>query len=113
MEHKIFRGDIYYADLNPIIGCEEGGIRPTLIIQNDCGNRYSPTVVIAAITSQINKKNLPTHILISTKFLPRDSIVLLEQIRTIDKSRLFNRIATLDNETMEKINTALQISVGL
>ncbi len=109
------RGDIFYADLSPVVGSEQGGIRPVLIIQNDVGNRYSPTVICAAITSQINKAKLPTHIEIDCcKYsLVKDSVVLLEQIRTIDKKRLREKIGHLDAELMKKINKALLISIGL
>lgn len=112
---NVKRGDIYYADLSPVIGSEQGGVRPVLIIQNDIGNRYSPTVIIAAITSQINKAKLPTHIeIIATDYgLPKDSVILLEQIRTIDKRRLEEKIGHIDDEMMEKVNDALMISLGL
>lgn len=109
------RGDIFYADLSPVVGSEQGGVRPVLIVQNDIGNRYSPTVIAAAITSQREKNKLPTHIELSPKTcgLSRDSIVLLEQIRTIDKRRLKERMGRLDNESMDRINQALQVSFGL
>ncbi len=111
----IKRGDIYYADLSPVIGSEQGGVRPVLIVQNDIGNKYSPTVIAAAITSQINKAKLPTHIEISAQDygLQKDSVILLEQIRTIDKKRLREKIGHLDEELMEKVNEALSISFGL
>jgi len=111
----IKRGDIFYADLSPVIGSEQGGIRPVLIIQNDVGNKYSPTVIAAAITSQINKAKLPTHIEISAQEygLMKDSVILLEQIRTIDKRRLREKIGHLDDELMAKVNDALSISFGL
>jgi len=111
----IRRGDIFYADLSPVIGSEQGGVRPVLIIQNDIGNKYSPTVIIAAITSQINKAKLPTHIEIDAKSygLPKDSVVLLEQIRTIDKRRFIEKICRLDDEMMAKVNEALMVSLGL
>lgn len=111
----IKRGDIFYADLSPVIGSEQGGIRPVLIVQNDVGNKYSPTVIAAAITSQINKAKLPTHIEISAQEygLPKDSVILLEQIRTIDKRRLREKVDHLDDELMEKVNEALIISFGL
>ncbi|AEV67137.1 type II toxin-antitoxin system PemK/MazF family toxin [Acetivibrio clariflavus] len=111
----IKRGDIFYADLSPVIGSEQGGIRPVLIVQNDIGNKYSPTVIASAITSQINKAKLPTHIELSAKDygLPKDSVILLEQIRTIDKKRLREKIGHLDDELMEKVNEALSISFGL
>lgn len=111
----IKRGDIFYADLSPVIGSEQGGIRPVLIVQNDIGNKYSPTVIAAAITSQINKAKLPTHIEISAQEygLAKDSVILLEQIRTIDKKRLKEKIGHLDDGLMEKVNEALSISFGL
>ena len=111
----IKRGDIFYADLSPVIGSEQGGVRPVLIVQNDIGNKYSPTVIVAAITSQINKAKLPTHIEISAQDygLAKDSVILLEQIRTIDKKRLREKIGHLDDELMEKVNEALNISFGL
>ena len=111
----IRRGDMYYADLSPVIGSEQGGVRPVLIVQNDIGNKYSPTVIAAAITSQINKAKLPTHIEISSKEygLPKDSVILTEQIRTIDKKRLKEKIGHLDNNHMERVNSALGVSFGL
>ena len=112
----IKRGDMFYADLSPVVGSEQGGIRPVLIIQNDMGNKYSPTVIAAAITSQINKNKLPTHIEIdSEEFgLKSDSVVLTEQIRTIDKSRLKEKIGHIDDEEgMNKINNAIGVSFGL
>jgi mRNA interferase MazF len=109
------RGDIYYADLSPVIGSEQGGIRPVLIIQNDVGNKYSPTVIAAAITSQINKAKMPTHIELpaSEYGLYKDSVVLLEQIRTIDKRRLREKVAHLDKGLMEDVNSALAVSFGI
>lgn len=109
------RGDIYYADLSPVIGSEQGGVRPVLVIQNDVGNRYSPTVIAAAITSQINKAKMPTHIEIDAEDcgLSRNSVVLLEQVRTIDKRRLKEKIGHLDSGMMQQVNTALEISFGL
>ncbi|QEK11442.1 type II toxin-antitoxin system PemK/MazF family toxin [Crassaminicella thermophila] len=109
------RGDIFYADLSPVVGSEQGGVRPVLVVQNDIGNKYSPTVIVAAITSQINKAKLPTHIEISASEygLPKDSVVLLEQIRTIDKKRLREKIGHSDEEMMNKVNEALLISFGL
>ena len=109
------RGDIFYADLSPVVGSEQGGMRPVLVIQNDVGNRYSPTVIAAAITSRTGKTKLPTHIDISAKRagLPRDSIVLLEQLRTLDKRRLEEKIGHLDEDMMEEINTAIGVSLGL
>lgn len=111
----IKRGDIYYADLSPVIGSEQGGVRPVLVVQNDIGNKYSPTVIAAAITSQINKAKLPTHIEISAQEygLLKDSVILTEQIRTIDKKRLREKIGHLDDELMDKVNEALSISFGL
>ena len=112
---EIKRGYLYYADLSPVVGSEQGGIRPVLIIQNDIGNKYSPTVIVAAITSQINKAKLPTHIEISANEygLNKDSVILLEQIRTIDKKRLREKIGCLDKNMMLKVNNSLQISLGL
>lgn len=109
------RGDIYYADLSPVVGSEQGGIRPVLIVQNDVGNKFSPTVIAAAITSQKEKSKLPTHIELSSLNcgLSRDSIVLLEQIRTIDKKRLKEKMGRLDERSMNQINRALSISFGL
>ena len=109
------RGDIFYADLRPVIGSEQGGIRPVLIIQNDVGNRHSPTVICAAITSKMNKAKLPTHIeLNAEKYdMDKDSVILLEQLRTIDKKRLKDRICHLDGEIMKKVNHALEISLEL
>ncbi|WP_058486270.1 type II toxin-antitoxin system PemK/MazF family toxin [Defluviitalea phaphyphila] len=109
------RGDVFYADLSPVVGSEQGGVRPVLIVQNDIGNKYSPTVICAAITSQINKAKLPTHIEIDAKSydLVKDSVVLLEQIRTIDKKRLKEKICHLDQELMSKVNKGLIISFGL
>lgn len=110
----IKRGEIYYADLSPVVGSEQGGVRPVLIIQNDIGNKYSPTVIVAAITSQINKAKIPTHIELSsiTYNLPKDSVVLLEQLRTIDKKRLQQKISCLDNIKMRDVNKAMLISLG-
>src|SRR5690554_4369365 len=111
----IKRGDIFYADLSPVIGSEQGGVRPVLVVQNDIGNRYSPTIIIVAITSQINKAKLPTHVEIKSSDygLPKDSVVLLEQIRTIDKRRLEEKIGHVTEEIMEKVNEALLVSLGL
>ena len=111
----IKRGYLYYADLSPVVGSEQGGVRPVLIIQNDIGNKYSPTVIVAAITSQINKAKLPTHIEISAheNGLNKDSVILLEQIRTIDKKRLREKIGCLDKNMMLKVDNSLQISLGL
>ncbi len=109
------RGDIFYADLSPVVGSEQGGIRPVLIVQNDVGNKFSPTVIAAAITSQKDKTKLPTHIAVSSQNcgLAKDSIVLLEQIRTIDKQRLKEHMGRLDDGAMNKIDEALSISFGL
>ena len=109
------RGEIYYADLSPVVGSEQGGARPVLIVQNDVGNKYSPTVIAAAITSQKEKAKLPTHIALQAQTcgLAKDSVVLLEQIRTIDKKRLKERMGEIDQSSMNKINNALSISFGL
>lgn len=111
----IRRGDIYYADLRPVIGSEQGGIRPVLIVQNDTGNRHSPTVIVAAITSKMNKAKLPTHIELSTKQcnIVKDSVILLEQLRTIDKQRLKDKVCHLDDTLLEKVNRGLRISLDL
>lgn len=112
---NIKRGEIYYADLSPVIGSEQGGVRPVLIIQNDVGNKYSPTVIAAAITSKRFKTQLPTHISVHADEcgLAKDSIVLLEQVRTLDKQRLKERMGSLDDKEMSKINQALSVSFGL
>ena len=112
---NIKRGDIYYADLSPVVGSEQGGIRPVLIVQNDVGNRFSPTVIAAAITSQQSKANLPTHIPLQadSSGLAKDSVVLLEQVRTIDKRRLKEKMGTLDNVSMGEVDMALSVSFGL
>ena len=109
------RGEVYFADLSPVVGSEQGGVRPVLVIQNDIGNRFSPTVIVAAITAQIQKAKLPTHVEIKADKhgLERDSVILLEQIRTLDKQRLTDKITKLDSDTMKKINHALEISLGL
>ncbi|MFY9175495.1 MAG: type II toxin-antitoxin system PemK/MazF family toxin [Peptococcia bacterium] len=111
----IKRGDIYYADLNPVQGSEQGGTRPVLIVQNEIGNQYSPTTIIAAITSQLSKAKLPTHVEIKCEScgLEKDSVILAEQIRTIDKKRLKQKVSSLDEEIMDKVNKALEISLGL
>lgn len=111
----INRGEIYYADLSPVVGSEQGGLRPVLVVQNNVGNKYSPTVIIAAITSQLSKAKLPTHIELSKEkySLPKDSVVLLEQIRTLDKRRLKDRLGEVDNLTMHKVDVALMISLGV
>lgn len=111
------RGDIYYADLSPVVGSEQGGLRPVLIIQNDTGNRYSPTVIAAAITSRLDKSRLPTHIGVpageNNCGLSCDSVILLEQVRTIDKRRLKERIGHLDDGAMARVNAAISVSFGL
>ena len=109
------RGEIYYADLSPVVGSEQGGVRPVLIVQNDVGNKYSPTIIAAAITSKINKAKMPTHIELSANDygLNKDSVILLEQIRTIDKRRLREKIGKLDTDMMDRVNEALFISFGL
>ncbi|MBC8610870.1 mRNA interferase EndoA [uncultured Ruminococcus sp.] len=112
---SIKRGDIYYADLSPVVGSEQGGVRPVLIVQNDMGNKHSPTVIAAAITSQRGKAKLPTHIEVSAdgSGLAKNSIILLEQIRTIDKKRLKEKMGSLDSQSMEQVNSALSVSFGL
>ena len=109
------RGDVYYADLRPVIGSEQGGIRPVLIIQNDTGNKHSPTVIVAAITSKMNKAKLPTHIEIDSKKydIVKDSVILLEQLRTIDKKRLKDKVCHLDGNILEQVNQALLVSLEL
>ena len=112
---NVKRGDIYYADLSPVVGSEQGGLRPVLIIQNDIGNRYSPTVIAAAITSRMGKTKLPTHIDIYAERagLAKDSVILLEQIRTLDKRRLKEKMGHLDEGLMDQVNTAIAVSFGL
>jgi len=112
---NVLRGDVYYANLNPVIGSEQGGVRPVLILQNDIGNKYSPTTIVAAITSRIKKAKLPTHVELDSSYfsLEKDSVILLEQVRTIDKRRLKEKIAHLNEDTMKKIDQALEISLGL
>lgn len=112
---EVSRGEIYYADLSPVVGSEQGGTRPVLVVQNNVGNKYSPTVIIAAITSQLTKAKLPTHIeLDKDKYnLVKDSVVLLEQIRTLDKRRLKERIGVIDDLTMQKVDIAIMISLGI
>ena len=109
------RGDVYYADLRPVIGSEQGGIRPVLIIQNDVGNKHSPTVICAAITSKMNKAKLPTHIELNARLydMDNDSVVLLEQLRTIDKKRLNDIVCHLDGDIMRRVNRALKVSLEL
>jgi len=111
----IRRGDIFYADLRPVVGSEQGGVRPVLIIQNDVGNKHSPTVICAAVTSKMNKAKLPTHVELSAKQcdMVRDSVILLEQLRTIDKQRLREKICHIDDGLQEKVNEALRISLEL
>ena len=113
MVEDIKRGELYYADLSPVVGSEQGGVRPVLVVQNNIGNKYSPTIIVAAITSQINKAKIPTHIELGTTFgLSRDSVLLLEQIRTLDKTRLKEKIGVLSDDYMVKVNSALLISLG-
>ncbi len=114
MENIFRRGEIYFADLNPVIGSEQGGVRPVLIIQNDIGNKFSPTVIVSAITSQLSKAKLPTHIELPSdvSHLPKNSVVLLEQIRTLDKRRLKEKVTKLDEKKMKEVNRALLISLG-
>lgn len=111
----IRRGDVFYADLRPVVGSEQGGIRPVLIIQNDVGNRHSPTVICAAITSRLNKAKLPTHVGVSTlqSEMVKDSVILLEQLRTIDKKRLKDKICHIDGELLKEVDKALLVSLGL
>ena len=114
MEDLFKRGELYFADLSPVIGSEQGGVRPVLVIQNNVGNKYSPTIIVAAITSQINKAKIPTHVELSSLEygLPKDSVVLLEQLRTLDKRRLRDRIGVLDAKKMRLIDNAILISLG-
>ena len=116
MEHSVVRrGDIYYADLSPVVGSEQGGVRPVLIVQNDTGNRHSPTVIAAAITSQTGKARLPTHISVAALScgLPKESVILLEQVRTLDKRRLREKMGRLDEAAMRRVDTAIAVSFGL
>ena len=115
MDTTVKRGDIFYEDLSPVVGSEQGGTRPVLIVQNDTGNRHSPTVIAAAITSQTGKARLPTHIDLTanTYGLPKDSVILLEQIRTLDKKRLRERMGRVDGAVMEKVDAAIAVSFGL
>ena len=112
---EIKRGDLFYADLSPVIGSEQGGNRPVLIIQNDVGNKYSPTVIIGAITSKLTKARIPTHVELSASEygLPKDSVILLEQVRTIDKMRLKEKIGSLDGKKMQAVDNAIILSLGL
>ncbi|MDF4200929.1 type II toxin-antitoxin system PemK/MazF family toxin [Bacillus subtilis] len=114
-DFEVKRGDIFFADLSPVVGSEQGGVRPVLIIQNNIGNKFSPTVIIAAITSKISKPEMPTHIGLVAKEvgLEKDSVVLLEQLRTIDKQRLKDKVTHIDEKLMQRVNNALKISVGL
>ena len=115
MDTIVRRGDIFYADLSPVVGSEQGGVRPVLIVQNDTGNRHSPTVIAAAITSQTGKAKMPTHIEVAacSSGLPKDSVILLEQIRTLDKRRLWERMGRADRAVMEQVDTAIAVSFGL
>ena len=115
MDNSVKRGDIFYADLSPVVGSEQGGVRPVLIVQNDTGNRHSPTVIAAAITSQTGKAKLPTHIELSARSygLPKDSVVLLEQIRPLDKKRLREKMGKLDDKLMPQVDSAIAVSFGL
>lgn len=115
MPVQVHRGDVFYADLSPVIGSEQGGIRPVLIIQNDIGNKHSPTVIVAAITSQIDKAKLPIHVELKADDtgLDRDSVILLEQLRTIDKKRMREKLTQLDDAVMQQVDEALRISLGL
>ncbi len=109
----IKRGEIYYADLSPVVGSEQGGVRPVLIVQNDVGNKYSPTVIVGAITSKLDKAKLPTHVELGVSTgLEKESVLLLEQLRTIDKARLKSRVGEITSDTMRKVNNALMISLG-
>ena len=112
---QIRKGDIYFADLSPVVGSEQGGVRPVLVVQNDVGNRFSPTIIVAAVTSQLKKAKLPTHVPIHAdgSGLDRDSVVLLEQLRTIDKKRLREHIGTVNNEVIGTVDDALSVSLGI
>lgn len=112
---EIKRGDIFYADLSPVIGSEQGGLRPVVIIQNDIGNHYSPTVIIAAITAKMQKPNMPTHVPINAEYvgIEKDSVILLEQVRTIDKQRLRDKVTHLSDNLIRKVDRSLQVSLGL
>ena len=113
MNATILRGDVWYADLSPVMGSEQGGVRPVVVIQNDIGNKHSPTTIVAPITSRIGKKELPTHIIFNGCGLSKDSIILMEQIRTIDKGRLKQKMGSLTNEKWEVVNKALKVSLAL
>lgn len=111
---KVNRGDLFYADLSPVVGSEQGGVRPVLILQNDMGNKYSPTTIVAAISSKLNKSHLPTHVIVSKRAdLPNNSVILTEQIRTIDKKRLKNKIGRLGDKIMDKVDEALRVSLAI
>ena len=112
---EVHRGEVFYADLSPVVGSEQGGVRPVLILQNDVGNKHSPTVIAAAITSQTGKARLPTHISLSARSygLPKDSVILLEQIRTLDKKRLREHMGRVDDEVMHRVDSAIAVSFGL
>jgi mRNA interferase MazF len=110
---QVRRGEIYFADLNPVTGSEQGGLRPVLVLQNDVGNHHSPTTIVAAITSRIRKARLPTHVVVPKGDLAKDSVILLEQLRTVDKTRLHRKVTTLDRLHMEEVNEALGVSLGL
>ena len=115
MDNQVKRGDIFYADLSPVVGSEQGGVRPVLIVQNDTGNKHSPTVIAAAITSQTGKARLPTHITLAAGSvgLPKESVILLEQIRTLDKKRLREHMGRVDEQIMRRVDTAIAVSLGL
>ena len=113
MDNSVKRGDIFYADLSPVVGSEQGGVRPVLIVQNDTGNRHSPTVISAAITSRMNKAKLPTHVAARQFGLPKDSVILLEQIRTLDKKRLREHMGRVDGPMMHRVDAAIAVSFGL
>ena len=113
MDRKIMRGEIYYADLSPVIGSEQGGMRPVLVLQNNVGNKHSPTVIVAVITSRLGKAKLPTHVKLGASYLAKDSMVLLEQIRTVDKRRLLEYIGHVTLDEMSTIERALLVSVGI
>ena len=112
---EVHRGEVFYADLSPVVGSEQGGVRPVLVVQNDVGNKFSPTIIVAAVTSQLNKAKLPTHVPIHAdkNGLDRDSVVLLEQLRTIDKKRLREHIGTVDDEVIGVVDDALSVSLGI
>lgn len=112
---KVRRGDLYYADLSPVVGSEQGGVRPVIVVQNDIGNKYSPTIIVAPVTSQMNKAKLPTHVKLkgNKHGLPKNSVALMEQLRTIDKTRLREKIGTFSGEIMNKIDEAITISLAI